>query len=81
MNRLPEVKKFIYEDIPKYENVDFKRIPGASPELVLTGDNDEELERISLAPFNREECNNILKEKGFEMTDDDDDDDGSRHEL
>lgn len=69
MNRLPDVKKFIYEDVPKYENVEFKKIPGAPPELVLLGENDEELERIKLAPYNREECNQLLIEKGFLLKD------------
>lgn len=65
LNRLPEVKKFIYEDVPKYENVEFKKIQGAIPELVLLNDQDEELDRIPLKQFNRQECNDLLKNKGF----------------
>lgn len=65
LNRLPDVKKFIYEDVPKYENVEFKKIPGAPPELVLLDENDAEVERIKLAPFSREDCNSLLREKGF----------------
>lgn len=59
------MRKFIYEDIPKYENVEFKKIHGAPPELVLLNDLDEEIERIPLSKFSREECNNLLQNKGF----------------
>lgn len=68
LNRLPEVKKFIYEDIPLYENVEFKPIPGAMPELVLLRENFEEVERIQLSQLNREECNELLISKGFKKT-------------
>lgn len=59
------MKKFIFEDVPKYENVEFKKIQGAPPELVLLDENDGEIERISLSKLNREECNELLKQKGF----------------
>lgn len=65
MNRLPEVKSFIYDDIPKYENIEFKRIHGAKPELVLFNSADEEIERIPLSKLTRKECNDLLQSKGF----------------
>ena len=41
MNRLPEVKKFIYEDIPMFHNVIFKAVPGAPPEAVMLNKLDQ----------------------------------------
>nr|CAD7260156.1 unnamed protein product [Timema shepardi] len=66
LNRLPEVKAFIFGDVPSYENVVFKPIPGASPELILLDENEKELERLDLAPLNREECNSLLSKYGFQ---------------
>nr|CAD7392106.1 unnamed protein product [Timema cristinae] len=48
------------------ENVVFKPIPGASPELILLDENEKELERLDLAPLNREECNSLLSKYGFQ---------------
>lgn len=59
------MKKFIYEDVPKYENVEFKKIQGAPPELVLLNEQDEEIDRLPLKQFNRQECNDLLQSKGF----------------
>ncbi|XP_017781935.1 PREDICTED: selenoprotein M-like [Nicrophorus vespilloides] len=67
LNRLPEVKKFIYEDVPKYDGVDFKKIQGAPPELVLLDENDAEVERHILGRLNRKECNELLEKKGFHL--------------
>ncbi|XP_060813060.1 selenoprotein M-like [Bombus pascuorum] len=65
LSRLPDVKKFIFEDLPNYNNVEFKHIPGAVPELLLFNDNEEEIERLPLSSLTREECNNLLISKGF----------------
>lgn len=65
MNRLPEVKKFIYEDLPLFHNVEFKKVGGAPPELILYGKEDNEIERINLEHKNREECNGLLQRRGF----------------
>lgn len=65
LNRRPDVKKFIYEDLPKYDNVEFKKIQGKLPELIILNSDDVELERISLGELNREECNNLLIDRGF----------------
>lgn len=65
LNRLPEVKKFVFEDVPLFENVEFKHIQGASPELVLLDLHDKELERIDLAPLSRQDCNDLLIKRGF----------------
>ncbi|KAJ9596000.1 hypothetical protein L9F63_012821, partial [Diploptera punctata] len=41
LNRLPEVKQFVFEDVPLFKNVEFKHIQGASPELVVLNAQDE----------------------------------------
>ncbi|XP_017880689.1 selenoprotein M-like [Ceratina calcarata] len=65
LNRLPDVRQFIFEDVPNYNNVAFKHIQGAVPELVLFNENEEEVERLPLSSLTREECNNLLISKGF----------------
>lgn len=65
MNRLPEVKKFIFEDIPFFHNAVFKSVGGAPPELVLLNRFDQVVERIPLEKLNREECNQLMLKKGF----------------
>ncbi|XP_012527558.1 selenoprotein M [Monomorium pharaonis] len=65
LNRLPDVKQFIFEDLPQYDNVEFKHIPGAIPELVLFNEHEEEVERLVLSKLTREECNELLVSKGF----------------
>jgi len=65
LNRLPEVRAFIREDLPFFHNAEFKQLPGHNPDLVLVNENSETVERVDLSPFNREQCNQLLKEKGF----------------
>lgn len=67
LNRLTDVKKFIMEDVPNYENVVFKPIQGAKPELVILDENDHETDRIPLSKLNRHECNQLLKKQGFKV--------------
>ncbi|XP_049867131.1 selenoprotein M-like [Pectinophora gossypiella] len=68
LNRLPEVKKFIMEDAPKFERVEVKFITGAPPELILLGEGDRELERLPLSQLTRSECNDLLNTRGFTIT-------------
>ncbi|XP_043504009.1 selenoprotein M-like [Polistes fuscatus] len=65
LNRLPDVKQFIFQDVPQYNNVEFKHIQGANPELVLYDENEEEMERLNLSSLTRQECNDLLVSKGF----------------
>ncbi|CAG9831903.1 unnamed protein product [Diabrotica balteata] len=65
LNRLEDVKKFAYHDIQTYENVEWKKISGAPPELVFLDDQGEEVERVPLKTLNRDECNNVLLSRGF----------------
>ncbi|KAI4503132.1 hypothetical protein M0802_002176 [Mischocyttarus mexicanus] len=65
LNRLPDVKQFIFQDVPQYNNVEFKHIQGANPELVLYDENEEEMERLNLSRLTRQECNDLLVSKGF----------------
>lgn len=45
--------------------MEFKESPGVSPILVLLNKKDEVIESIPLKELNREECNELLKSKGF----------------
>lgn len=65
LNRLSEVKSFIYDDLPEYVGVVFHPIPGAVPQLVLFNEAQEEVKRIDLSPLSRNECNALLKDWGF----------------
>lgn len=67
MNAYPEVKRFVYDDIPKFENTEFKVIAGAVPEILFLNAKGEEVERHSLEKRSREECNQLLRERGFRM--------------
>nr|XP_022906083.1 selenoprotein M-like [Onthophagus taurus] len=67
LNYLKEVKQFIYEDVPKYADLTFKKIQGHPPELVILDEDDNEMERIPLEDKNREECNFLLIKKGFSL--------------
>ncbi|XP_058806236.1 selenoprotein M-like [Phymastichus coffea] len=68
LNQLPEIRKFIFEDLPHYENVEYKHIQGEPPELVLYDRYDEEVERLKLAKLTRDECNELLVSKGFKRS-------------
>ncbi|KAF6204167.1 hypothetical protein GE061_002507 [Apolygus lucorum] len=51
---LPEVKDFIFQDVPLYgENVVFKAVQGAPPELILYDGEKNELKRIALREFGK----------------------------
>ncbi|KOC70897.1 Selenoprotein M [Habropoda laboriosa] len=65
LSQLPDLKQFIFEDLPNYNNVEFKHIQGAVPKLLLFNENEEEVERIPLSSLTREECNNLLISKSF----------------
>ncbi|XP_031844572.1 selenoprotein M-like [Nomia melanderi] len=65
LKRLPDVQNFIYKDVPNYENVEFKHIQGAVPELVLFDHDNSEVERLPLSRLTRDECNELLISKGF----------------
>lgn len=67
LNRLPQVKKFVMDDAPNYDRLEVKFINGAPPELVLLGEGDRELERLPLSQLNRDECNELIRSKGFTM--------------
>ncbi|XP_046666981.1 selenoprotein M-like isoform X2 [Homalodisca vitripennis] len=61
LNRLPDVKSFIYSDLPKYRGVEFHPIHGAVPHLVLFDESDKELDRINLSSLSRDECNELVR--------------------
>jgi hypothetical protein len=59
------VKTFIYDDVPLFHNVEFKKKPGANPDLLLLNSNDEIVRRIDLTKYDREGCNQLLMGMGF----------------
>lgn len=59
------MKAFVYEDLPKYDNTEFKKIQGAPPVLFFLNDSDEVVEEHSLEHLTRDECNNLLQSRGF----------------
>lgn len=59
------MKRFVYDDIPEYQNAEFKVIPGAVPEILFLNAAGEEVERLSIEKRSREECNQLLVERGF----------------
>lgn len=65
MNRMPLVKKFIFEDIPLYPHASFKPKPGAPPKLLLLDSDEGVVESIDLEKLSREECNELLLSRGF----------------
>ncbi|ESO04713.1 hypothetical protein HELRODRAFT_78998, partial [Helobdella robusta] len=65
LNRYPEVKRFIFDDIPLFHNVEFKSVPGASPNLYFLNAQDEKVETVDLTQLDREGCNQLLIRKGF----------------
>jgi len=66
LNRLPEVKRFIYEDVDQYpDTVTFKKIPGAPPSLKFLNAADEVVEEIDLSLYTKDGCNMLLEKHGF----------------
>lgn len=53
------------DDAPNYDRLAVQFITGAPPELVLLGDQDNELERLPLSQLSRVQCNELLQDKGF----------------
>jgi len=66
LNRLPEVKRFIYEDVDLYpDTVTFKKIPGAPPIMKFLNAADEVVEEVDLSLYTKDGCNMLLEKQGF----------------
>jgi len=66
LNKLPEVKQFIYGDLEsKFERTQFKKIPGKAPEIIFFNQGGKEIERINIEKMNREDLNQLLVTKGI----------------
>jgi len=65
LNRLPDVKQFIFEDVPLFHKVEFVRKPGEPPFLHLLNESGERVESVDLAPLSRDQCNQELTKRGF----------------
>jgi len=80
LNKMPEVKAFIYQDVPEYENVKFTHVGGKKPDISFYDENDEKIETIELQKKTREECNNILAEYGFERKTEEEEETTAQHD-
>jgi len=66
LNKLPEVKKFITEDLETlFQNTEFKKIPGKSPEMIFYNQFGEEIERMDISNLVRSELVALLDKKGI----------------
>lgn len=66
LNKLPEVKKFIQEDLETlFLNTEFKKVPGKSPEMIFYNQHGEELERMDISNLVRSELVALLDKKGI----------------
>jgi len=80
LNRLPDVKAFVYGDISKYDGLEFHPIPGAPPQLVLFDKSDNELKRIDLSSLTRKQCNEQVN-KWFKLKEEEPVDSKAKEEL
>lgn len=60
------MKQFVYDDIPLFQDAEFKVIHGAKPEILFLNKDGEEVERLSLEKRSRDECNQLMLERGFQ---------------
>ena len=68
MNKLPEVKNFIYGDFEsKYDRTVFKKIPGKAPEAIFFTQSGKEVERLNIEKFDRDELNKMMVAKGIPL--------------
>ena len=61
------MKRFIKEPghADTYHDLDINFIKGHNPDLVIFGDDGEEVERIRLNEFTTDEIHSLVQEKGF----------------
>lgn len=70
MDKLPEVRAFIYYDFQTaYYNTKFVKVEGKSPEMIFYSDCGQVLKRFGIADKTRLELNEIMAEHGFEKVD------------
>eukprot|EP00054_Salpingoeca_dolichothecata_P014535 m.82307 g.82307 ORF g.82307 m.82307 type:complete len:72 (+) comp21042_c1_seq1:408-623(+) len=62
---MPEVKKFVKQIAPDYENVEVKFIPGATPEAKFFNADGEEIEVVNLSNLSTDDCIEVLHSRGF----------------
>jgi len=66
LNKLPEVKGFITEDLEAlYTRTEYKKVPGASPIAIFYNQAGEEVERLGLTELSRDELNDLMVAKGI----------------
>jgi hypothetical protein len=67
LNKLPAVKKFIFQDVPLFHNAEFVKKPGAPPVLYFLNKDGQAVETIDLSKYTQEECRQLLLDRGFYM--------------
>jgi hypothetical protein len=80
LNRLPEVKQFIYEDLEKYGGTEFKRMPGKPPVMFFYDAEGHIVEKFEMDHKKRVELNAMLVERGFALKEDIVDDEKPKHD-
>ena len=81
LNRLPEVKKFLNEDfVAKYQNTEYKKVPGKAPEMFFLDENDEVVEKLNIEDMKRDELNKFIQEKGIKLKEESKDEEQPKHD-
>ncbi len=65
LNRLHEVRKFVYDEAKKYDNMNVKFIGGHNPDLIIFNADGGEIERLDLSPLNMRQIHELFRSKGF----------------
>lgn len=68
LNRLPDVRKFIKEEVTIYPAITVRYINGHNPDLVVLDDNGQESERINLTAFDLPGLHALVKSRGLDYT-------------
>ncbi|KAK5649065.1 hypothetical protein RI129_003957 [Pyrocoelia pectoralis] len=61
----PELKAFIFNDFPFYENTELKLIDGFDPILNFLTKDGKIVDSLFLIKLTRQECNDLLIKHGF----------------
>lgn len=75
------MKAFVYEDIPEYHNAEFKRLPGLPPVILFLNTDGEVVERLSMERMTREQCNQMMLDRGFRKKEKEPEKEESEEEL
>ena len=65
LNRLPDLRKFIKEDVSMYSEISVRLISGQNPDFVILDDNGAESERIDLTQLDIQGLHSLIASRGF----------------